>query len=387
MATVYQISHNIISNLGFSSEENYNSVYNGLSGLVSYPTNTMNIPEAFCASIIDENKLNMEFSNIGNRNNYSRFDKMTILSAYSAIRKTNIDPSSQRTQFILSTTKGNIDLLENAEAKSSNDKQLFLWNSARLLSQYFENPNTPLVVSNACISGVSAQIVAKRLLLTGKYDHIVVVGADIVSKFVVTGFQSFKALSAEKCLPFDSERKGLNIGEAAATIIYGVSEDVSSLDSNALYIDAEAITNDANHISGPSRTAEGLTLAIKNLNMTTMPDFICAHGTATPYNDDMEALALTRCELNKIPTFSLKGYFGHSLGATGVVETIIASLAMQNNVVFKSMGYNKCGVSNPIQISTETQKLESKSFLKTISGFGGCNAAILIKNIEQIANA
>jgi len=382
MALVYQISHNIVSGLGLTSELNFNSVISGRSGLKYYPENTFGVPEAFCASILDHNILNGAFSDIGNSKKFNHFDKLSILSAYKALQDTEIDPTSPDTLFILSTTKGNIDLLESRNNNAVIDKQLFLWQSAKIIADFFKNPNKPLVVSNACISGISAQIVAKRLLLNGKFKHIIVIGTDIVSKFVVAGFQSFKALSPENCLPFDIDRKGLNIGEAAATIIYGIKSEISELEKNSIYLDAGAITNDVNHISGPSRTAEGLTLAIESVQKSSnmlVPGFISAHGTATPFNDEMEALAITRCGLQNVPTFSLKGYFGHTLGAAGLVETIISSMALKNNLVIKSLGYSNCGVPTPITIATETVTLESKSFLKTISGFGGCNAAVLFK--------
>ena len=386
MSCIYQISHNIVSSLGFNSKENYNAVVNNISGLKIYPENSMNIPEAFCASVIDNTKFEDISKQVSNLSDYNFFDKLCIYSAYEALQKTDIDPADPSCLFILSTTKGNIDLLENHSLEQNIDNSLFLWHSANIIGKYFNNPNKPIVVSNACISGVSAQIVAKRLLNFKKYNYVVVIGADLVSRFVVSGFQSFKALSPELCLPFDAERKGLNIGEAAATIIYGIDETCENLENDTIILDAGTITNDANHISGPSRTAEGLTLAINKClenSGNIKPDFISAHGTATPYNDDMEALAFTRCKLENTPAFSLKGYFGHTLGAAGLLETIISSMALKNNMVIKSAGYSRCGVDNPVNIISKNQSLKAYSFIKTISGFGGCNAAILIKKLVK----
>ena len=193
------------------------------------------------------------------------------------------------------------------------------------------------------------------MLRSGQYKHVVVVGAEELSRFVVSGFQSFKALSDELCKPFDINRKGLNIGEGAATIIYGVASDEKELPESTVVFANGYISNDANHISGPSRTGEGLHLALeKALAGQDRGDigFINTHGTATPYNDEMEAIALTRSGLNNRPSNSLKGYFGHTLGAAGVLETVFSAHCLKNNYLVKCAGYETCGVSAPLNIIT-----------------------------------
>ncbi len=382
MSIIYQIADNIISPMGFTTEANIRAVIAGEIGGLSFPENTWNIPEPFFASVIDDQNIEKAGENLTGFNHLTRFEKLLILSATDAIDKAGIDASSPETLFILSTTKGNIDLLENRKKSGYNEQQVHLWQSANILSSYFKNPNTPLVVSNACISGVSAQIVAQRLLKGGKYKHAIVVGADLVSRFIISGFQSFKALSQQACKPFDANRAGLNLGEGAATIIYGLAENENQLHGQSIILQQGAITNDANHISGPSRTGEGLYLALQMVLSERKPEeigFINAHGTATPYNDEMESIALQRSGLQNTPVNSLKGYYGHTLGAAGLIETVISSQALKQNIIIKSAGYEQCGVSNPLNIITKTQNMPLESCIKMVSGFGGCNAAILLK--------
>lgn len=382
MAIVYKKSDNIISSLGFTTDENFRAVLSGISGLKHCPINTLGIPEAFFASLIQKTSLDSLGSAISWPPHVSRFEKIAIISVLDAASKTNIDLKSSRTLFVLSTTKGNVDLLENSKDSNFQQEQLYLWHSAAVISKYFQNPNTPVVVSNACISGVSALIIAKRMLNSGKYDHAVVVGADILSKFIISGFQSFKALSPEACKPFDANRIGLNLGEGAATIILGVTSNESSLPKDSIILEAGAITNDANHISGPSRTGEGLYLALKSIMLNRSNaevSFVNAHGTATPYNDEMESIALTRAGLESVPVNSLKGYFGHTLGAAGLLETIISSRSLQQNQLIKSLGYETCGVTNPLNVITQTTAAPNTRCIKMVSGFGGCNAAIMLK--------
>lgn len=382
MSIIYQIADNIISPMGFTTEANIRAVTRGEIGGQSFPQNTWDVPEPFFASVIDDQKIENAGENLTGFNHLTRFEKLVILSTHDAITKAGIDATSPKTLFILSTTKGNIDLLENREKPGYNDQQVHLWQSVKVLANYFKNPNQPLVVSNACISGVSAQIVAQRMLQSGKYKHAIVVGADLVSRFIISGFQSFKALSQQACKPFDANRTGLNLGEGAATIIYGVAENENQLPDQSIIFENGAITNDANHISGPSRTGEGLYLALQSVLSGHQPEeigFINAHGTATPYNDEMESIALQRSGLQNTPVNSLKGYYGHTLGAAGVIETVISSQALKQNILIKSAGYEQCGVSNPLNIITETQNKPLESCIKMVSGFGGCNAAILLK--------
>ncbi|MDR1459541.1 MAG: beta-ketoacyl synthase [Bacteroidales bacterium] len=375
---IYKVSDNIISSLGFSSHENYQAVREGKSGLRCCE-NEFDLPETFVASLIDEKQLDDTFSSLAQRKKikYTKLEKASILSVHHAIANTHIDPSDDDVLFIFSTTNGNIELLEK-----NNDyepQRIYLWKSAQLIAQYFGNKNQPLVVSNACISGVAAQIAAVRALMAGRSKYAIVVGADVLSKFIISGFQSFKALSNEICKPFDKYRTGLNLGEAAATIIYAMTRP-NIVPNNAIVYESGCICNDATHISAPSRTGEGLFHAItKTIKDKEDISFINAHGTATPYNDDMESVAIARSGLNNIPVNSLKACFGHTLGAAGILETIISASALENNTILASQGCNETGVAAPIYVNTKITTSYKNKFLKLISGFGGCNAALVLK--------
>jgi 3-oxoacyl-[acyl-carrier-protein] synthase-1 len=295
------------------------------------------------------------------------------------LKGTGIDPADEQVLFVLSTTKGNIFLLQENEQRGYEPEQLYLWRSAELIARFFGNTNRPAVVSNACISGVSAMIAAQRELRSGRYGYAVVTGVDMLSEFIITGFQSFKALSQEVCKPFDANRTGLNIGEAAATVIL-TERPERDVRSGDVVLTAGAVRNDANHISGPSRTGEGAYRALRKVMENVNPDeiaFVCAHGTATPYNDEMESVALTRAGLQHVPVNSLKGYFGHTLGAAGVMESVISVRALKDKTILKTYGFETPGVTNPLDIITENSTTTKRRCIKMLSGFGGCNAAAL----------
>jgi 3-oxoacyl-[acyl-carrier-protein] synthase-1 len=305
------------------------------------------------------------------------FQKLLICSVKKAADSHKIDLQSKRTACIISTTKGNIDLLGNSGSKQFPEERVYLWHTAELLKSFFDFCTTPIIVSNACISGVLAVITGARLIHSCRYDNVIITGADIVSEFVLSGFNSFLSLCNGPCKPFDKERQGLSLGEAAGTIILTADKDLAS---EGIMIGPGFSTNDANHISGPSRTGEGLYLAINRTlsNSEMKPEYISAHGTATPYNDEMESVAITRATLQEVPVNSLKGYWGHTLGAAGLIETIAGIYSMKQNILFKTLGYSTPGVANPIRVIEDNIHTPVNTFLKIASGFGGSNAALLI---------
>lgn len=374
---IVKVSDHIISPMGMSTAENYSAVKAGRSMLKRYEGH-WGLPEPFVASLMDREKVEQAFAEISDNKPYTFFEKMIILSAAKALEQTDINPSSEKVLFILSTTKGNVFLLDKRETGFPKERVL-LGEAARQMTDYFHNPNAPLVVSNACISGVCAQIEAMRNLESGQFDNVVVVGCDVQSAFIVSGFQSFKALSVEPCKPFDAHRTGLNLGDAAATVVYARKDQI---DENDWVACKGAIRNDANHISGPSRTGEGSYRALKAVLGDFNPEeiaFINAHGTATLYNDEMESVAIERAGLSQVPVNGLKGYYGHTMGAAGLLETILSMQAIDDHNILATKGYETIGVTHPLVLSNQNQKTDKRAFIKLLSGFGGCNAALLMK--------
>lgn len=376
---IYKIGEGVVSPLGMTAGAVYGALCKGESRAQHYE-NTFGLPEPFFASLLDEDKLDSAFSALWDygTEGYTKVEKAAIVAAAQAINEANIAADREEVIFVLSTTKGNVDLLENNPYEP---ERPYLWRTAQLITEYFDNPNTPIVVSNACISGCAAQIAAINQLRYGGYKYAVVIGAETLSKFVISGFQSFKALSPERCKPFDANRRGLNLGEAAAAIVYTIGAD-EELYAGTLIVQGAAINNDANHISGPSRTGEGLLRSITKANEgfdTSRLAFINAHGTATLYNDDMESIAISRAELQDVPVNSLKGYFGHTLGAAGILETILSAHALNHGRVLPTLGTDTPGTAAPVNVCLNSQSAQGDSFMKLISGFGGSNAAMTFR--------
>ena len=379
---VKKIGDSMITPLGFSVEENFEAVMSGRSELHCYDS-LWNLPFPCCLSLFSDEILEEAFFrevdvNRITHSDFTKFEIITLLAAVLAVKNSGIDPKSERVVFILSSTKGNVELLadENPDLECVTPAH-----TAQLVANYFQNPNTPITVSNACISGLCAQIEAFRCLKSGQYDTAVVIGADVLSPFIVAGFQSLKALSDEQCRPFSANRKGLNLGEAAAAVVYTVADDAA----DGWQMLAGAVRNDANHISGPSRTGEGSYRALKSVLADSgldANDLAClnVHGTSTLYNDEMEAIAINRARLADVPVNAMKGYYGHTLGAAGVLETLLSMRAVEAGKVPATRGFDESGVSMPVKVSSESVDTQKNAFVKLLSGFGGCNAAAAFVN-------
>lgn len=354
----YIIADNIISPLGETSEENYLSVKAGRSGIRAYEPGTCNIPEGFYASLLFED-----------------FETLALRSAQKTMGNAQLELKGKRTAFILSSTKGNIE------------ENISLADSAQRIASQLGIDSHPIVVCNACISGLSALILGNRLIDSDLYDAAIVCGCDTPRQFILSGFQSLKALSPEPCRPFDMERMGLNLGEAAATLILSKNP----IQGNSWRMGDGFIRNDAFHISTPSKTADGLYLSLqrtlesftkeisstcKQIDLKEHLAFINAHGTATLFNDQMESVAIGRAGLSDLPANAYKSFWGHTMGAAGILETIISMKAIDDDTILGTRGFSELGVSGKMNICAENRPTDKKGFIKMLSGFGGCNATI-----------
>lgn len=402
----------MITPLGEGVGKNFSAILRGESG-VTGTTDPRITQSALTAGIIPEEVYVNVRERLGARaKSLTRTEILTCGCLKSLIKSLPQELQTAlgngRTGIVVATAKGNISALEGRCGSgpflpSDDDKVLFS-SMTRCISE-FSGVREPdiRIISNACISGVSAIVAARRMLLVGDYDMVIVVGADTQNRFITSGFASFKSLSPELCRPYDESRCGLNLGEAAGAIAL-TSMPVRwscGLDGESGYvtIDGGAVSDDANHISGPSRTGDGLFFAMRNamkeagVNAAGI-DLLQMHGTATAYNDEMESKAACLAGVQDVPVQSLKPYFGHTMGASGVIETIIAAAEIQEGIIAGTKGYEKSGVSVPLNVSASnrliTRNLVMSSpagkinhCLKTASGFGGTNAAVLLTSSPE----
>ena len=380
MQQVFIVADNIISSLGFDTSENFRNIAGGITGIRE--TSRLTLPGGkVYASLTDTGRLDEISASYLDPKRYTKLEKMIISSVHNAVDSAPTDITDPETIIILSTVKGNNDLI--AGAGPFEHDRIHLWKTASLVREHFGNPNNPVVISSACISGTLAVVYAARLLKSGRYKNAIVCGADVVSQFIVSGFDCLKAVDYEPCRPFDASRRGLSPGEGAATIVLSSSAPAGKKD--IIEIAGGSSSNDANHISGPSRTGEGLMISIKKTLRDSgidNVDFINAHGTGTLFNDEMESIAFSRCGLEPKPVNSLKGYLGHTMGASGVIETVLCCRSVEENTLVRSLGFENQGTSVALNMIKETSAAPLETCLKTSSGFGGTNATLLISKFH-----
>lgn len=357
---VYVGGSSIISSLGVGTSECVETI-------LSYTTN-VSVWGATPVCMVDFSKVKR-----GLLSEYTFVERLIIQAMEEVAQKSSAAINGDKTAIVISTTKGDVELLNEDFDKT------YLWRIANNIKRYFMCEQTPTIISTACISGVAAIAIGARMVEDGEVDNVYVVGVDTICDFIVEGFNSFKSISKEVCRPYDATRDGLTIGEGCGVVLLSSDRELSQ---SKIVVAGCGLSNDANHISGPSRSGDGLFFAIDRAmtqaGVTTSDiDYINLHGTGTIFNDEMESKAINMADLLASPCNSLKPYLGHTFGASGVIESILTIEQMRRGEVFGVKGYESCGVPFELNISAKHRNIKIRHALKTASGFGGTNGAII----------
>jgi len=288
--------------------------------------------------------------------------------------------------LMLASLNGEINFLEEEVLTGNiNTKQSCLGQLLEKTSALFEIKGKGMVVSAACASSSIAIARAASIIRSGEKDCILIVACDCVSEFIMSGFSSLMALDKQSARPFDKKREGINIGEAAAYTLLMSRERAEKENRNiSAKIIGWGMSCDANHMTGPSIDGEGLYLSIEralDIGGITKKDIksICAHGTGTVYNDAMELKAFKKMFRKKIcPAYSIKGGIGHTMGAAGIMDLLIALETIKNNVLPPTVGVEEIEEQAQGWIKKEKIELLNDIVLSTNSGFGGINSALII---------
>ncbi|MDO9464140.1 MAG: beta-ketoacyl synthase N-terminal-like domain-containing protein [bacterium] len=293
--------------------------------------------------------------------------------------------------LILATTTGEIDILEKQvlNAKDNADESALgcLLSKVQCLSG-IRSPG--IIVSAACTSSSSAIAQASAMIRSKERDCVLVVACDIVSEFVFAGFSSLMALDKDTARPFDKNRSGLSLGEAAGFVLVMSKERAIQEERSIIgEIAGWGLTNDANHMTGPSRDGSGLALAMrKALRSADISEdtvgCIAAHGTGTVYNDAMEMKAFKSVFASgTLPTYSIKGGIGHTMGAAGLVETIVALRSLREKLVPPTVNLRIADDEAEGWVSTEPDSFDNPVTVSINAGFGGVNSALVLKKLDE----
>jgi len=310
-----------------------------------------------------------------------------VMQMFGLLFENNSFSAPEDAKFILATTKGEIDLLEEkfltGKGDSGKSNPLHL---LKKLSTLAGVSDSGIIISTACASSSAALAQAASMIKNGRSDCVLVAACDGVTEFIYSGFSSLMALDKSAASPFDKERSGLSLGEAAAYALV-MSESRAKKEKRKIIgrIAGWGLSNDASHMTGPSRTSDGLIRAVnKALNSACIGEgsigFISAHGTGTVYNDAMEMRAFHSVFKKKIPVYSVKGAIGHTLGAAGLVETIIALKALEEKTVPLTVNLKTADYDAEGWVSRNPHTLAGKqTALITNAGFSGINTALVVE--------
>ena len=292
----------------------------------------------------------------------------------------------ERTLFIYAAAKGDIRVLEPDENKTSALNSPLLHKQAQKVVELLGiQPAGSMVISNACASGAVALSVAQSFLECECFSAAVIAGFDVISHFVTSGFHSLGALSLTGARPFDAQRDGLTLGDGAACVVLRYRQ----AQPGDIYIAGAAQSNDANHRTGPSRDGDGLHQAALGAltNGRSSPQHIGAikcHGTATVFNDAMEAKAINRLFSNSPPPcFSVKGAIGHTSGAGSLIEVLLAEEFLRIKKVPPTVRFTNPDGEALLPVSSKPQPFTNSSILCLSAGFGGLNAAVFLKEWDS----
>ena len=290
------------------------------------------------------------------------------------------------TTIIFASTVGEIDLLERAviaggeKSAAGSLSETLCW-----LEDLLKVNTQGMVVSAACASSTAAIARACSLINSGRSESVLIVAGDIVSEFVFSGFSTLMALDDNQARPFDKNRGGLSIGEAAGYMLLMSTERAAEEQVRVLgRIAGSGMSNDATHMTAPSREGEGLSRAIKKSisSANVLPNdiaFIAAHGTGTHYNDAMEIKAFSSIFDEAVPIFSVKGAIGHTMGSAGLVQAMVAFESLKEKQVPGTVALQTPAEEAEGWVSTARQSFDKTYGLVVNAGFGGINVAVVIQ--------
>jgi len=386
----------IISSIGNTLEENFQSLIDKKPGISKIKKiDTIHKDVIKVGEVDIDNAALIQFLNLPESNNYSRTALLAEIAAKEAVKNAKIkDINQYKTGLISATSVGGMDKTEKYYysyfEENKNRKYIdahSLGDATSKIASSLGITDFVTTISTACSSATNAIMLGARMIKSGKLDRVIVGGADCLSKFTINGFKTLMILSETDCKPFDENRTGLNLGEAAAFLVLESDSVVARENKEVLaYISGYANANDAFHQTASSENGEGATLAMKkaldiaNLSPNDI-DYINAHGTATPNNDSSESKAILRVFENNMPSFSsTKGYTGHTLAAAGAIEAVYSILALQNDMVFPNLNFNTPISETKLIPETEVLKKNINHVLSNSFGFGGnCSTLIFSK--------
>jgi 3-oxoacyl-[acyl-carrier-protein] synthase II len=391
---VYITGLGMISAIGNNVSQSFSSLSQSKTGIGKINHLTTRYKDEFLAGEIKLS--NADLADLVKDNNpaLNRNSFIAMLAAKEAVINSGIDTNDGlRTGVISSTTVAGMGKTEMyyKELFEKDDHLDVLdthdcGDSTERIADYLGNVDYVTTISTACSSAANAIMLGCRMIKHGQLDRVVVGGVDALSKFTFNGFNTLMILDREWCKPFDENRKGLNLGEAAAFLVIEGENALNLRKGKALAeVVGYANANDAYHQTASSPEGYGATLAITQaLAMSGLApsqiDYINMHGTGTPNNDLSESMATKAVFGNNVPKFSsTKAFTGHTLAAAASIEAVISVLSLQNSMIFPNLNFTTPIAEMNLIPETQLVNIPLNTILSNSFGFGGNCSSLIFK--------
>ncbi|KGO91306.1 beta-ketoacyl-[acyl-carrier-protein] synthase family protein [Flavobacterium subsaxonicum] len=385
----------IISAIGNTVQENYNALIQGKTGITPIE-NIATVHKVTVGEIKQTNQQLAESLGLPADNNYSRTAMLGVIAVKQAVEDAGITNINEyATGLISATSVGGMDMTERFfyDYFESDENHRYIHahdagDMSQKMAEHLGLKGMVTTISTACSSAANAIMLGARLIKSGRLDRVIVGGTDALSKFTINGFKTLMIFSDTYNTPFDNDRKGLNLGEAAAYLVLESDAVVKAQNKKVLaYVSGYGNANDAFHQTASSENGDGAYLAMqKAFKVSGLEpadiDYINAHGTATPNNDLSEGRALIRAFGNTVPDFSsTKPFTGHTLAAAAAIEAVYSVLALQNNIVYPNLNFKTPMEEFAIVPQTVLKEKEINHVLSNSFGFGGnCSTLLFSKS-------
>lgn len=259
-----------------------------------------------------------------------------------------------------------------------------------MIAQPFGEFASMATVSTACSSATNAMIIGANMLRCGMADIVVVGGSECLTLFHLNGFNTLMILDHEPCRPFDKDRAGLNLGEGAAYLVMETAASASKRGVKPMcQLSGYGNACDAFHQTASSPEGEGAWLAMQEaLRMAGLQpgeiQYVNAHGTGTPNNDESESHALRRIFGEDLPPVSsTKSFTGHTTSASGSIEAVICMLALEHQFMPPQINWHTPMDDGIVPVTDSTPKQEIRHILSNAFGFGGNDSSLVISKYED----
>jgi 3-oxoacyl-[acyl-carrier-protein] synthase II len=392
----------IVTALGSGVEETWRNLIAGRSGV--RPVTVFDVSTCRCRTAAAVGALPVPEDWLGPKRtrHLDRASRMVLVAGREALGQAQLARDSRQatldTFLVLGTTGGGMVSGEQFHRRLLAGKTTA--GSARLVKNYaseqqaldlreaFRLEGPILLTANACATGANAVGYAFHLVRSGQCDMVLCGGYDALSELIFAGFDSLQAMTTTTCRPFDRARDGLVLGEGAAVLVLESSARAKKRGAAILgEVAGYGQAIDTHHLTQPHPEGDGAVLAMEraifSAGLTVAGiDHVNAHGTATIQNDAMEARAIRRCfgpRTDEIPVTSVKAALGHTLGGAGAIETVVSLLSLQHQCVPPTLNYETPDPSCAVCVSTRAKPHPVRAVLSNSFGFGGSNAAVVVR--------